>query len=53
MPGRHSPRGINAVAVNKLQDFSDQVNAQSGRHITADAARILVADAHYVMTTRR
>jgi len=46
-------RGSNSVAINKLQDFIDQVNAQSGRHITAEAAQILVADAQYVSGSLR
>ena len=44
-------RGNKAVAVNKLQDFIAQVRAQSGGHITPDAAQILVADAQYVIGT--
>ena len=46
-------RGNRAAAIVKLQDFIVQVNAQSGRHITPDAAQILVADAQYVMRTLR
>jgi len=39
--------------MSKLQDFIDQVKAQSGRHITPDAAQILVTDAQYVIGTLR
>jgi hypothetical protein len=39
------------AALNKLQEFIDLVQAQSGRHITPDAAQILVADAQYSMGT--
>jgi hypothetical protein len=46
-------RGNKAVAINKLQDFINRVTAQSGRHISADAAQILVADAQYVIETLR
>jgi len=45
--------GKKAVAISKLQDFIDQVNAQRGRHITVDAAQILVTDAQYVIGTLR
>jgi hypothetical protein len=45
--------GKKAVAISKLQDFINQVNAQRGRHITADAAQILVTDAQYVIGTLR
>jgi len=38
------------VAVNKLKDFIDQVIAQSGRHITTNAASLLVIDAEYVIS---
>ena len=46
-------RGNKVVAINKLQDFINRVTAQSGRHITADAAQILVADAQDVIETLR
>jgi hypothetical protein len=42
-------RGNKTTAINKLQEFIDLVRAQSGRHITADAAQILIADAQYVI----
>jgi uncharacterized repeat protein (TIGR01451 family) len=45
--------GKKATAISKLQDFINQVNAQRGRHITADAAQILVTDAQYVIGTLR
>ena len=41
------------AAINKLLEFIDLVQAQSGRHITADAAQILIADAQYVIGTLR
>jgi hypothetical protein len=44
-------RGNKAVAINKLQDFIAQLRAQSGQHITPDAAQTLVADAQYVLGT--
>ena len=46
-------RGKNAAAISKLQDFIDQVNAQRGRHISADAAQLLVVDAQYVISALR
>jgi CSLREA domain-containing protein len=39
------------VARNKLQNFIDQVEGQAGNHVSADAARILVTDAEYVLST--
>jgi uncharacterized repeat protein (TIGR01451 family) len=44
-------RGKKAAAIDKLQGFIDQVTAQRERHISADAAQILVADAQYVIGT--
>jgi len=41
------------TAINKLMEFIDQVRAQNGRRITVDAAQIFVADAQYVIGTRR
>lgn len=46
-------RGSTKAATNRLEEFIDLVRAQSGRHITADAAQILVADAQYVIGTLR
>jgi hypothetical protein len=46
-------RGNKTTAINKLQEFIDLVRAQSGHHITADAAQILIADAQYVIGTLR
>jgi len=46
-------RGNKTAAINKLQEFIDLVRAQSGQHITVDAAQILVADAQYVIGTLR
>jgi uncharacterized repeat protein (TIGR01451 family) len=46
-------RGNKTTAINKLQEVIDLVQAQSGRHITPDAAQILVADARYVIGTLR
>jgi len=45
--------GRKAVAVSKLQDFIGFVQDQRGRHITVDAAQILVSDARYVIGTLR
>ena len=45
--------GKKAVAVSKLQDFIGLVQEQFGRHITVDAAQILVSDAQYVIGTLR
>jgi len=42
-------RGNMNVAVNKLRDFIDQLNAQSGKHITTNAASLLITDAGYVI----
>ena len=46
-------RGSQGAAINKLQEFIDLVRAQSGRHITVDAAQLLAADAEYVIVTLR
>ena len=46
-------KGKNNVAVNKLHELIDQVNARAGRPITADAAQLLVTDAQYVIGTLR
>jgi len=42
-------RGNTNVAVSKLKDFIDQLNAQSGKHITTNAASLLITDAGYVI----
>jgi uncharacterized repeat protein (TIGR01451 family) len=44
-------RGNRTAAINKLQDFIGLVQAQSGKHVTADVGQILVADAQYVIGT--
>ena len=46
-------RGKKPDAIDKLQGFIDLVTAQRGRHITADAAQILIGDAQYVIGTLR
>jgi FIMAH domain len=46
-------KGKNNVAVNKLRELLDQVNARAGRSITPDAAQLLVTDAQYVIGTLR
>ena len=43
--------GKNKVAVNKLREFMDQVNARAGRSIALDAAQLLVTHAQYVIGT--
>ena len=45
--------GKKTVAVSKLQDFIGLVQDQRGRHITVDAAQILVSDAQSVIGTLR
>ena len=42
-------KGQLKTAVNQLQAFINQVEAQSGKHITEDAANVLISDAQYVM----
>ena len=37
------------TAINKLQAFIAEVQAQSGKHITEDAANLLIADAQWVI----
>jgi uncharacterized repeat protein (TIGR01451 family) len=44
-------RDKNIVAVNKLQEFIEQVNGRAGRSIAPDAAQFLVRDAQYVIGT--
>ena len=46
-------RGKKPSAIEKLQGFIDLVTAQRGRHITDDAAQILIADARYLIDTLR
>jgi len=46
-------RGNKTTAINKLQNFIDQVTAQNGKHITPVAAQILITDAQYVINTLR
>jgi len=46
-------RGNKATAINKLQEFIELVRAQNGRHITVDAAQILIADTQYAIGTLR
>ena len=46
-------RGKKSGAIDKLQGFIDLVTPQQGRHITADAAQTLIADARYVIGTLR
>jgi hypothetical protein len=42
-------KGQTDVAINKLTAFINEVQAQSGNHITAEAAAILIADARWVI----
>ena len=42
-------KGKTSLAINTLQAFINDVNAQSGKHITAEAATLLVADAQWVV----
>ena len=42
-------KGKNDTAINQLQAFINEVQAQSGQHITADAASLLIADAQWVI----
>lgn len=44
-------RDNSIVAINKLNDFIDQVNAQVGKHITAEAGALFIKDAEYVLNT--
>jgi hypothetical protein len=37
------------TAINKLQAFINEVQAQSGKHITTEAADLLIADAQWVI----
>jgi uncharacterized repeat protein (TIGR01451 family) len=46
-------RGKKPAAIEKLQGFIDLVTTQRGRHITADAAQILIDDARSVINTLR
>jgi hypothetical protein len=47
---RAQARGQNPVAVNKLNAFIQEVEAQTGKHITSQAAAILIRAAQYVIT---
>jgi probable HAF family extracellular repeat protein len=38
------------VTVNKLKDITQQINAQSGKHITTNAACLLITDAVFVIS---
>jgi hypothetical protein len=42
-------KGQIVPAINKLQAFINEVRAQSGKHITTDAANQLIADAQWVI----
>jgi 5'-nucleotidase/UDP-sugar diphosphatase len=42
-------KGQTAVAINVLNAFIAQVDAQSGKHITSEAAAILIADARWII----
>ena len=42
-------KGKTNAAINKLQAFINEVQAQSGKHIAADAAAVLIADAQWVI----
>ncbi len=42
-------KGQTNAAINKLEAFINEVEAQSGKHITADAASLLIADARWVI----
>ena len=46
-------RGSNKAAINKLNEFIDQVNVQINQHITSSAGYLLVTDAQYVIATLR
>jgi hypothetical protein len=37
------------TAVNQLSDFINEVQAQRGKHITIEAANLLIADAQWVI----
>ena len=39
------------AAINTLNAFINLVKAQSGKHITKDAATLLTTDAQYVINT--
>jgi hypothetical protein len=42
-------KGQTNAAINKLNAFINEVQAQSGKHITTEAAALLVADAQWVI----
>ena len=42
-------KGQTTAAINKLGAFINEVQAQSGKHITTDAANLLIADAQWVI----
>ena len=42
-------KGQLKAAVNQLNAFINEVQAQSGKHIAADAASLLIADAQYII----
>jgi cell division FtsZ-interacting protein ZapD len=42
-------KGQTAVAINQMEAFISEVQAQSGKHITAEAANLLIADAQWVI----
>jgi hypothetical protein len=42
-------KGKTDTAINKLTAFVNEVSAQSGKHITAEAANLLIADAQWVI----
>jgi 2',3'-cyclic-nucleotide 2'-phosphodiesterase/3'-nucleotidase len=42
-------KGKRNTAINKLEAFINEVQAQSGKHITVEAASLLIADAQWVI----
>jgi hypothetical protein len=42
-------KGQTTAAINRLAAFINEVQAQSGKHITEDAANLLIADAQWLI----
>jgi hypothetical protein len=42
-------KGQTGAAINVLNAFINEVIAQSGKHVTSEAAAILIADARWVI----
>ena len=50
---RHAVQNSSRTTINQLRAFINLVKDQSGKHITAKAAAVLIADAQWVIAHLR